>query len=621
MVPFTFRRVSSSSPSFSSSPKLLLAPPVPPSPPSSPPHAPPAPLFPQFLRVCYNLHLVSFLWTSPLGPVVVLVAGALFLVAGGRYVRRWPLLPAGIAGLALLAWMLLRGTLTRAQLLWSWSAPLSLPTVLQLSLPGEVWMAGLVIHLLAPVLLAAPGWQPRPGFVDPRAWVLLLVAVVLLVLMAGNWLTLLLLWTALWVLMGLVIGAPGAGRVWAWGMFSGLFMMAAPLFNGGRSLETALAGLALNAQAQWLVIVAAAIPLAVYPFHLWLTGIAAETTPAVRLTAGHIVPTLAVLALLGRLDLSLLASQLWVPLGAMALLGSALAAWACRDERLTTVFLVINRTTWAMLVVGLEPPQGLLLVLALGLGMGLWWLGRLVREHLGWRWPLGLAVAVLIGLPFTPGFAPTLTLARLAAVPVGVPGWLAVLLGQTLLVAALLRHARRTVPPEPVSPTAMPPAIAMARAVNARWGWTPGRWRGRGHLLVWWGALTLTGGLTLAYALNPGILAVLSGTDVEATGIPLRGNALTLPAQAGWGGWFTLVLPLLLGWWIARRDERWFGGLQRWQDTVGRIAALNWLGRGLGRVGHYLVIGIGYGADLVDGAGQFGYVLLVILLAWLLLRG
>lgn len=574
--------------------------------------------------MCYNLHLVSFLWTSPLGPVFVLVAGAFLLVAGGRYVRRWPLLPAGIAGLALLDWLIVRGALTRAQLLWSWSAPLSLPTVLQLNLPGEAWMAGLVILLLAPVVVAAPGWQPRPGFVDPRAWVLLLVAAALLVLMAGNWLTLLLVWTALWALMGLVIGAPGAGRVWAWGMFSGLFMMAAPLFNGGRSLETALDMLTLNAQAQWLVIVAAAIPLAAYPFHLWLTGIAAETTPAVRLTAGHVVPALAVLTLLGRLDLSLLASQLWVPLGAMALLGSALAAWACRHERLTTAFLVVNRATWAMLVVGLEPPQALLLVLALGLGMGLWWLGHLVRGAMGWRWPLGLAVAVLIGLPFTPGFAPTLTLARLAAVPMGVPGWLAVLLGQTLLVAALLRQARRAALPEPVSPIVATPAIADAASpgtVKGRRGWAPGRWRGRGHLLVWLGALSLTGGLALAYALNPGILAVLSGTDVETTGIPLRGNALTLPAQAGWGGWFTLVLPLLLGWLVSRQDERWFGGLQRWQDTVGRIAALNWLGHGLGRVGHYLVIGIGYGADLVDGAGQFGYVLLVILLAWLLLRG
>lgn len=149
----------------------------------------------------------------------------------------------------------------------------------------------------------------------------------------------------------------------------------------------------------------------------------------------------------------------------------------------------------------------------------------------------------------------------------------------------------------------------------------PERWRGQGYLLAWLGTLVLTGGLTLAYALNPGILAVLSGTDVETTGIPLRSNALALPAQAGWGGWFTLALPLLLGWLVSRHDERWFGGLQRWQDTVGRIAALNWLGHGLSRVGHYLVIGIGYGADLVDGAGQFGYVLLVILLVWLLLRG
>jgi hypothetical protein len=204
-------------------------------------------------------------------------------------------------------------------------------------------------------------------------------------------------------------------------------------------------------------------------------------------------------------------------------------------------------------------------------------------------------------------------------VPVGVPGWLAVLWGQALLVATLLRHGAEAALPEPVAPTA---SYGMSsNAMNGRRSWAPVRWRGRAHLLVWLGSLILTGGLTLAYALNPGILAVLSGTDAEATGIPLRNSALTLPAQAGWGGWLTLILPLGFGWLLSRHDERWFGGLQRWRETVGRIAALNWLSRGLGRVGHYLVIAIGYGADLADGAGQFGYVLLVILLAWLLLRG
>ncbi len=576
-------------------------------------------------RPCYNPDPVTFVWTSPLGPVFLLVAGALLLVAGGRHVRRWPLLPVGIAGLTLLDWLVLRGTLDRAQLFWSWSAPLSLPTVLGLELPGEAWVVGLVILLLLPVLLVAPGWEVRPGFADPRAWALLLVGAALLVLMAGNWLTLLPVWTALGMLMGLVIGAPGAGRVWAWAMFSGLAMMAAPLFNGGRSLEMPLATAVLNAQAQWLVIVAAAIPLATYPFHLWLSGIAATTTTATaRLTAGHLVPTLAILALLRRLDLSLLASQLWVPLGAMALLGSALAAWACRREGLSMTLLGVNRATWAMLVMGLEPSQALLLVFTLGLGTALWWLGHWLRRHMGWRWPLGLAVAVLVGMPFTPGFAPTLTLARLTAVPVGVFGWLAVLVGQSLLVATLLRQFAEAALPEPMAPTAMPSSASQAMPSAPRSGlrpWGPVRWRGRELLLIRLGALILTAGLTLAYALHPGILVVLGGTDVETTGISRQGSALTLPAQAGWGGWLTLVLPLGMGWLLSRHDERWFGSLQRWRETVGRVATLNWLSRGLGRVGHYLVIGLGYGADLVDGAGQFGYVLLVILLAWLLLRG
>ncbi|MCW5860835.1 MAG: hypothetical protein KIS63_21255, partial [Caldilineales bacterium] len=184
--------------------------------------------------------------------------------------RRLAWASCAIAGLAWVSWLLLRLQAGLEAVQWLWSPPLSLPTSLQFRLLPGSWLAGLIVLLVAFVFLALPGWSRRPGFVSARVWLLFLAAQALLVLLAGNWLTLLGLWVGLVLLAGLAAGGAASVRAWSYGVLGSLFLISAPLFNGGRSLEASLDTLALNLQAQFLVILAVAITLAAYPFHLWL---------------------------------------------------------------------------------------------------------------------------------------------------------------------------------------------------------------------------------------------------------------------------------------------------------------------------------------------------------------
>lgn len=537
---------------------------------------------------------MTFFWISPFGPIALLAIGGLLLIAFDRRLspRRAAWIAVALAGLAWLFWLLLRLGPAPASHQWLWSPPLSLPASLQLHLQGETWLAGLCIILAAFVVMGLPGWRQRPGFTPVRAWTLMLTAQILLVLLAGNWLTLLGLWMGMILLAGLAAGG-AAARVWSYGVVGSLFLMAAPIFNGGRSLEGPLANLALNLQAQFLVILAAAITLAAYPFHLWLAPLAGggeEGTPAPgQQLAFHLLPALAALHLLGSVSLPLLASQAWAPLATVALMGSALAAWAERDERRAWVFIVVNRSTWALLVVGLAraagPEASIFALLSLGLGALLWVAAGVDRRPARRNWPLWLGAAILYGLPLTPGFIPNLGLASLAGTWVAVPGWLVLLLAQSLFVAALFLHPA---PPSPRTPAdAGRPAHLAALVVCVTF-------------VVW-------------YALAGPAVSNLVGSSAPTSAIRLT-DVTALQ-------WATLILPLVLGLVLARADERWFGAWRTSQRHTAFLAGLDWLAGGADRASHLLRVSLSFVSDLVDGAGQFGWVILVVILAWLLLRG
>ncbi len=543
---------------------------------------------------------MTFFWTSPFGPVALLAIGGLLLIVLDRRLppRRLAWASFAIAGLAWVSWLLLRLRADLDAVQWLWSPPLSLPTSLQFHLLPGSWLAGLIVLLVAFVFLALPGWSRRPGFVSARVWVLFLAAQALLVLLAGNWLTLLGLWVGLVLLAGLAAGGAASVRAWSYGVLGSLFLISAPLFNGGRSLEASLDTLALNLQAQFLVILAVAITLAAYPFHLWLLPSGRQGREEPPLTgqrlAAHLVPALAALYLLGLFDLPLLATQAWAPLGTVALLGSAVAAWAEQDEQRARVFLLVNRCAWALLVVGLAQTNNvvvsLLALLSLGLGASLWALAGAGQRPARRNWPLWLAAAVWFGLPFTPGFVPTLGLASLAGTWIAAPGWLVLLLAQGLFIATFFSR------PAP-APAAPAPADLGPIALQV--------------------ALAPVAGAVIWYALAPQALASLLGASVQPASAPISVplGAVTVLQ------WLTLLLSLALGGLLLRSGDRWFGAWRSGQRLAASLAGLEWLAAALGRVSHLLRVALSFIADLVDGAGQFGWVILVVLVAWLLLRG
>ncbi|MCO6452702.1 MAG: hypothetical protein J5I90_18110 [Caldilineales bacterium] len=531
------------------------------------------------------------LWNSPLGPFVWLAGSAIVLLVLGKYRRELRLsnaMPATVTGIALLLWLILRFQADQPELLWSWRTELGWEATLRIHLDGWSWLAGLGVLLISFVAVALPGWRWQPGFVDPRIWVLLSASAGLLVLLSGTWLTLLACWVLLMLAAGLIADET-AGLVWAMGALTVLLLLLAFLVNGSDNFGSVLESLSLNIQAQFLVVLAGVIALAVYPFHLWLDA-DSPRAPG-RQLAIQLAPGIPAFYLLGRFDLPLLSSQVWVTLVVIALFGSALAAWAFQDERRSSTFLLINRCTWAVLALGLArspaPTGGIFPLALLMLGAALWTTAGVAQWHYNWRWPAILGILVLFGFPLTPGFLPNLLLGTLASTSIGFAAWLLVLLAQSLIFTALLLR-RYPQPEEPGTPTAFAPiSLALTLALSA-------------GLAIYWGVF-------------PAALVNLAGTTENLT-TDIRA------AMSGFGlsSWLMILLPILFGALLALADVRLFANLRDWQETVAQTAGLRWLYAIVGRGLALLAYPMGFVADLIDGAGQFGWVLFVVLVALIL---
>ena len=130
-------------------------------------------------------------------------------------------------------------------------------------------------------------------------------------------------------------------------------------------------------------------------------------------------------------------------------------------------------------------------------------------------------------------------------------------------------------------------------------------------------ALVLTAILALWWGVFPASLANLTGQALTAA----HTNPLAQIRDAGWPGWVTLLFPLLIGLALALRDEQLFGQLRGWQMNLAFVAGLDWLYGGLERILRIVNTALGTLSDLLDGAGQFGWVLLAALVAWILFGG
>ena len=540
---------------------------------------------------------MNMLWSSPLGPIGLLLAGGTLLLLWQRQLSRrlTRVLPVALLLAGMAAWLLLRLQPQGAGAWWVWQAPLGLESALGLQWHGIEWLTGWLIFLVAMVAMVLPDWPNRPGFTPLAFWMPFLVAAGLLVICAATWSTLLAAWTLMLFFVGLLVGTPiqNAARGWTFLLVSSLLLLTVPMFNGMDSFLATLDSDFLNLQAQLLLVLAAAIPLGIYPFHLWL--LPAGERPRGAQVALHLIPALAAVHLLGRFELSLLSSISWIALGIAGLLGSALAAWLMQDRQRAWLYVLINRVSWVMLALSLSQEQGghrILFPLAtLALVGALWTLltGPGATPRAGWR--RAMLLFFLMGLPLTPGFSLNMALSQLASSVIGFPGWMLTLLAQTLLVAAVLGG-------RPFGATAEAqedalPANSQAWLLTLVLAFT-----------LWWGvfpaALARTAGIMPAPA-QASVLAQLHGINKIFAGL-------------------TVLLPLALGWMLARGRSQILAGEERLQKGVAAAADLTWLLKGVQRVLHGGAQGLGFAADILDGAGQFGWVLLALLIFWIFRR-
>ncbi len=547
---------------------------------------------------------MSLLWSSPLGPAGLLLSGGVLLLILQRQLsaRLRQGLPVLVILIGMAAWLLLRWQAPGAGQWWAWQAPLGLETGLGLQWDGQAWLAGWLLFFAALAAVLLPGWRDRPGFTPIAFWIPFLLASGLLVITAATWSALLSAWAMMLLCVGLLAGTPqiNAARAWTYLLLSGIFLLAVPLFNGADSVLITLHTETLNIQAQLLFLLAIAILMAIYPFHLWLTP--KEKRGQGAQLALHLLPALAAFHLLSRFPLPLLGSISWVALGIAGLLGSAIAAWTARDGDDAWIYILINRVTWAMLSFSLSRDVGgyraALPLTATALSLTIWTLTialnkkqHAISGHTRTHWLRLVALVFLLGLPLTPGFSLNIHVGQLATTVVGFPGWMLVLLAQTLLVAAILRPTFWTSPEETAQDLLPAGRLAWMLALAIAFG-------------LWWGMF-------------PASLARTAGMMPRG----LYASALAQIRTAGLAtGWMTLLLPLLLGWLLARSRERIFADLNAWQKRIADTASLGWLDSLLSAGFHYLASAFGFTADILDGAGQFGWVLLVLLIFWLLLR-
>ncbi len=534
---------------------------------------------------------MSALWLSPLGPAGILLGGGTLLLLLQRHIsdRLRQRLPIAITLLGMAAWLLLRWQPPGTGQWWLWQAPLGLETALGLQWDGWAWLTGWLLFLAALAALVLPQGKSRAGFTPPAFWILFLLAASLLVITAATWSALLSAWTLLLFFTGILAGTPAdaAPRAWTHLLLAGLFLLLAPLFNGLGTLDAALSATTpLNLQAQLLVSLAVALVVGVYPFHGWLLS-SKPRARGLQLTL-HLLPALAAMHLLSRFLIPLLSSFSWIALGIAGLLGSAIAAWATEDDERVWAYVAINRATWALLALSLSRETGayrsIFPLTALAITLMIW--GLIARPQKPWR-PY-LALFFLMGFPFTPGFPLTYNLAQLATSVLGFPGWILILLAQTLLAAAVLRPGRRPSDEEET------PSVSGGR--GALWMLMLATAFG-----VWWGV---------------SLASLLSAAGLSATGMKVN-----VFSQIRIGGlipaWVTLLLPLLLGWALARWRSRIFAGLETWPQRIADITSLDWLEKLLGGGAHYISLAFGFAADILDGAGQFGWVLLALIIFWL----
>ena len=574
----------------------------------------------EFVFVIIVLHLL----VSPVGPAAVLLLGAVVELLIGRWVRR----PGWLTGLALFfvamaVWLFLGLRTEPIVPVFSrpWQPPLQTGTNLLWVGDGWNWYISGLILLLGGVGILLDlnsgqfaGVQAAGRRIHSSLAVHMgVLAAGLLFVGSGNILTAMLTWVVL-DLFTLVRGAVRPQNtvvaVSAWSssqhQVKGLSLVGAMLLligllpAGPAGPSQPLQGGSLPPETIALLLLAALIRSGIYPFHLWLLPTDRSHLNVAERLLDHMVPVLCGLWLLGWTvalggEYLLLQPDI-LAIFILSLAGSAIAAWTADDQPNHTTFVLITSAGLAALSGALaynQGPGGLLWpTTAFALGGALWLVGDQVWQAWGWQIPVSVGALALAGVPFTPGF---LTQPALARMLVSGPLFLLLFAGfaaaQSVQIGALLRSwsdIQRFEPPV-LQPGVMVRLLAATIALGV--------------------PLTIVGFFPQAIA---GLASLPNAIP------PTLGNPPSVVADVP--VWITVALPLLLGIGLVTVRPGLWSWLGKWPDRLGYLTRLEWLFQlawwSVSQASELW----GNALRAVEGAGYFGWILVFVLLAYLLVR-
>jgi hypothetical protein len=499
--------------------------------------------------------------------------------------------------------VLLRVPPARASLRWAWQPLTVAGSALDWRLDGWNWLVALLILLL--VMIALLLQEEVTGSDGRPAQTLGLAAAALAFVFAGNVVTLASCWVLLDVALALRL-RPGAsdepaGRAWSLLSLAGLAPLGVLMLLGESGVRMTLVGGRFDQIELVLLWLAALVRAGVYPLHFWLSG-SGKMTVFGRLDASdrvalHLIGPTAGLWLLARVHEAAgpgwLRRPEWVALGALALLGSALAAWVAEDRSTRWRWIAVNRASLVVMAAsaaGAAGPTALLWSLVtFSLGCALLATGQVTRERWGWTLPAWLGVLVVWGLPGTPGFLARAALILPTELPVAVPLFGLILVAETLLVAALWEIAAGTETPAPLT-----------------WG----------TLLRLGGALALLAAPLIAWGAAPRQLLALVGLSETGGAFPTLLQVLSGARRSVWIG---LAFSGIVGVGAGLLRRQIFTGMRGWQQGVTAIVSLEWLYQGVSLALALAASGLRYFATLGEGEGYLGWLALAGLLLWILL--
>jgi hypothetical protein len=280
----------------------------------------------------------------------------------------------------------------------------------------------------------------------------------------------------------------------------------------------------------------------------------------------------------------------------LSLGGSALAAWSAGDQPNHTTFVLITSAGLAALSGALafrSGPVGLIWpTTAFALGGGLWLVGDQVWQTWGWQIPVSVGSLALAGVPFTPGFLTQPSLARLLTEgPIFMLLFIGLVLAQSIQIAAMLRSWS---------------ASAQGGEENFRSGVAL-------RLLVSVVALAIP---LAVVGFFPAATASLA--ELEDPIPPMLGNPPSVIAE--WPVLVTVALPLAIGILLVSNHSVLWAQLGAWPQRISRVTRLQWLFRlswwGMSQLSAWWS-GV---LQVVEGAGYMGWVLVLFLMIFLLIR-